>query len=426
MKSRALIAALFLSATFAAFGDEPSQPDPSELERARELLARHVLIDGHNDVPWQVRERFDRRVSELDFAGDTSTLEPPMHTDLPRMREGRVGAQFWSLYVDPAFSGDQAVRIQLEQLDIAHRLIDRYDALEFVTTADGIERAFGQGRIPSLLGLEGGHTLNSSLAVLRMYHRLGARYLTLTHWQTHDWADAATDVARHGGLSEFGKDVVREMNRLGMLVDLSHVSEAVMHDALDVTQAPVIFSHSSVRGVADHPRNVPDKVLDRLPDNGGIVMVTFVPGFINETVRRWDARKEGEQARLERLHPGDAERVEAGMEAWKADNPAPRATIADVADHIGYIRDRIGVEHIGIGGDFDGISSTPKGLEDASTYPALFAELIRRGYSDEELVAIAGGNVLRVLRSAETVSRRLRSESSPSEARFSESGSEAP
>lgn len=426
MMSRILTTALLLGATVAAVGAESSEPGQSELERARALLERHALIDGHNDVPWQVRERFDRRVGELDFSGDTSTLEPPMHTDLPRMREGRVGAQFWSVYVDPAFSGDEAVRIQLEQLDIAHRLIDRYEALEFVTTADDIERAFGQGRIPSLIGLEGGHTLNNSLAVLRMYHRLGARYLTLTHWQTHDWADASTDAARHEGLSEFGKEVVREINRLGMLVDLSHVSEAVMHDSLDVTEAPVIFSHSSVHGVTDHPRNVPDAVLDRLPDNGGIVMVTFVPGFINETVRQWDARKEGEKARLERLHPGDAERVEAGMEAWKADNPEPRATIADVADHIGYIRDRIGVEHIGIGGDFDGISSTPEGLEDASSYPALFAELFRRGYSDEELAAIAGGNVLRVLRAAEDVAGRLNSERGPSEARYEAPAGESP
>lgn len=409
---------MLLNASVAAVGIESAAADPSELERARELLERHILIDGHNDVPWQVRDRFDGRLSELDFAGDTATLEPPMHTDLRRLREGRVGGQFWSVYVDPDFSGDEAVRIQLEQLDIARRLIDRHDELEFVTTADGIRHASDRGHIPSLLGLEGGHTLNNSLAVLRMYYRLGARYLTLTHWQSHDWADASTDAARHEGLSGFGKEVVREMNRLGMLVDLSHVSEAVMHDSLDVSEAPVIFSHSSARGVTDHPRNVPDAVLDRLLDNGGIVMVTFVPGFINETVRQWDAREKGERARLERLHPGDAERVEAGMEAWEAAHPKPRATIADVADHIDYIRDRVGIEHIGIGGDFDGISSTPEGLEDASTYPALFAELIRRGYDEEELAAIAGGNMLRVLREAESVSSRLRSERGPSEARF--------
>lgn len=416
--SRVLIAALLLAAAVTTLGAESPKSESPELERAHRLLERHVLIDGHNDVPWQVRERFDRRVSELDFAGDTTTLEPPMHTDLPRLREGGVGAQFWSVYVDPEFSGDEAVRIQLEQLDVARRLIDRHDALKFATTADDIERTFEQGGIASLLGLEGGHTLNNSLAVLRMYYRLGARYLTLTHWQSHDWADASTDAARHGGLSEFGKEVVREMNRLGMLIDLSHTSEAVMHDSLDVTEAPVIFSHSSARGVTDHPRNVPDDVLERLPDNGGIVMVTFVPGFINETVRQWDARKESEQARLERLHPGDAERVEAGMEAWEAENPAPRATIADVADHIDYIRARIGVEHIGIGGDFDGISSTPEGLEDSATYPALFAELIRRGYGDEELAAIAGGNMLRVLREAEAVSGRLRSERGPSQVQY--------
>lgn len=424
--SRVLIAALLLTAIVTAVGAESPKPETPELEHAHQLLERHVLIDGHNDVPWQVRERLDGRVSELDFAGDTTTLEPPMHTDLPRLRDGRVGAQFWSLYVDPAFSGDEAVRIQLEQFDIAHRLIERHDALEFVTTADGIERAFEQGRIASLLGLEGGHTLNNSLAVLRMYHRLGARYLTLTHWQSHDWADAATDAARHEGLSEFGSEVVREMNRLGMLVDLSHASAKTMHDALDVSEAPVIFSHSSAAGVTEHPRNVPDDVLDRLPNNGGIVMVTFVRGYVDETFKQWDARLKGEQARLERLYPGDAEKVETELEAWKNENPESSADLSDVADHIDYIRERIGAEHIGIGGDFDGISSGPEGLEDVSTYPNLFAELIRRGYSDEELAAIAGGNLLRVLRAAEDVALGLRSERDPSEARYEDPVSRSP
>lgn len=424
--SRVLIATFLLTAFVAMVGAESPKPETAELERAHELLERHVLIDGHNDVPWQVRERFERRVGELDFAGDTSTLEPPMHTDLPRLRDGQVGAQFWSVYVDPEFSGDEAVRIQLEQLDVAHRLIDRYDAFEFVTTADGIERAFEQGRIAALLGLEGGHTLNNSLAVLRMYHRLGARYLTLTHWQSHDWADAATDAARHGGLSEFGSEVVREMNRLGMLVDLSHASAKTMHDVLDVSKAPVIFSHSSADGVTEHPRNVPDDVLDRVPNNGGIVMVTFVRGYVAETFKQWDARLKGEQARLERLYPGDPEQVETELEAWKNENPESRASLSDVADHIDYIRERIGVEHIGIGGDYDGISRGPEGLEDVSTYPNLFAELIRRGYSEEELAAIAGGNLLRVLRAAEEVAGRLGSERDPSEARYDDPVSQTP
>lgn len=424
--SRALIAALLLTATATNAGAQSAESDTPELERAHRLLERHVLIDGHNDVPWQVRERFEGRLSELDFAGDTTTLEPPMHTDLPRLHEGRVGGQFWSVYVDPAFSGDEAVRIQLEQLDIAHRLIARHDALEFVTTADGIEQAFGRGRIASLLGLEGGHTLNNSLAVLRMYHRLGARYLTLTHWQSHDWADAATDQARHGGLSEFGNAVVREMNRLGMLVDLSHASAETMHDALDISEAPVIFSHSSAAGVTGHPRNVPDNVLDRLPDNGGIVMVTFVRGYVDETFKQWDARMEGEQARLERLYPGDDEKVETELEAWKKEHPEPSADLSDVAGHIDYIRERIGAEHIGIGGDFDGISAGPEGLEDVSTYPDLFAELIRRGYSEEELAAIAGGNLLRVMRAAEGVAERLNGERVPSEARYEAPVGESP
>jgi membrane dipeptidase len=254
--------------------------------------------------------------------------------------------------------------------------------------------------------------------VLRMFHELGARYLTLTHWQGHDWADAATDAPRHGGLNEFGKDVVREMNRLGMLIDLSHVSPAVMHDALDVTEAPVIFSHSSAMGVTAHARNVPDDVLDRLPDNGGIVMVTIVPSFVNEELRQWGANRAAERARLESLHPGDPDAVESEMETWLQTHPEPVATLSDVADHFDYIRDRIGAEYIGIGGDYDGITTVPEGLEDVSTYPALIAELIRRGYSDEELAGIIGNNALRVMREAEATSERLQAERPPSDVRY--------
>ncbi len=409
-----IFAAIFLLSSPSAMADERS----SEYQRALELMAETPLIDGHNDVPWQYRTRVDNRLEAIDLNDDTSELDPPMHTDMERLKAGRLGAQFWSVYVPPAYSGDEAVRIQLEQIDLAHRLIERHEGLEFVTAADELERSFAEGRIPSMLGMEGGHVLNNSLATLRMFHRLGAIYLTLTHWQSHDWADAATDTPRHDGLNDFGREVVREMNWLGMLIDLSHVSPAVMHDALDVSEAPVIFSHSSTMGVTPHARNVPDDVLDRLPDNGGVVMVTFVPSFVNEGLRLWGGERAAERARLESLHPGDPDAVETGMKDWLEANPEPQAHLADVADHIDYIRDRIGVEYIGIGGDYDGITTVPVGLEDVSTYPALVAELIRRGYSDDDIRAILGNNVLRVMREAETVAERLQSERPASDARF--------
>ncbi len=408
--------AIFLLLAVPAVADENSP----EYQRALELLAETPLIDGHNDVPWQYRARVDNRIDEIDLAGDTTELDPPMHTDIARLQAGRVGGQFWSIFVPPRYSGDEAVRVQLEQFDIARRLIEAHDELKFVTTADELEAAFSDGYIASLLGMEGGHVLNNSLAVLRMFHELGARYLTLTHWQGHDWADAATDAPRHDGLNEFGKEVVREMNRLGMLVDLSHVSPGVMRDALDVTEAPIIFSHSSAMGVTPHARNVPDDVLDRLPDNGGIVMVTFVPSFVNETLRQWGANRAAERGRLESLHPGEPDKVEAGMDQWLQANPEPVATLSDVADHVDYIRDRIGSDYIGIGGDYDGISTLPKGLEDVSTYPALIAELVRRGYSDEELAGIIGNNALRVMRQAEATAERLQAERPPSDVRITD------
>ncbi|MFU8831368.1 MAG: dipeptidase [Wenzhouxiangella sp.] len=381
-----------------------------EYQRALELMAETPLIDGHNDLPWQYRSRVDNRLEAIDLNKDTSQLDPPMHTDIGRLRAGRLGGQFWSVFVPPSYVGAEAVEVQLEQIDLTHRLIEAYEELEFVTTADGLERAVAAGRIASMLGMEGGHVLNNSLANLRMFHRLGAMYLTLTHVQSHDWADAATDTPRHGGLSAFGREVVREMNRLGMLVDLSHVSPAVMHDALDVSEAPVIFSHSSAMGATPHARNVPDDVLDRLPENNGIVMVTFVPAFINQRLPQWNALQAAERARLQSLHPGDPSVVELGMNAWLEANPQPVAELGDVADHIDYIRDRIGADYIGIGADYDGITTVPVGLEDVSTYPALIAELIRRGYSDEELAGIIGNNTLRVMRESETVAKRLQSE----------------
>ncbi|MEA5445649.1 dipeptidase [Gammaproteobacteria bacterium AB-CW1] len=368
---------------------------------AIDILESVPLIDGHNDVPWQYRQRADNRLGEIDFAGDTRELDPPMHTDIPRLLEGRVGGQFWSVYVPPAMDGPEGTRAQLEQIDAARRLIASHDELRFVETADELEAAFEEGHIASLLGMEGGHVLDNSIATLRTFYALGARYMTLTHWQNTDWADAATDDPEHDGLSAFGEAIIEEMNRIGMLVDLSHVAPSTMHDVLDVTEAPVIFSHSSAMGVTDHSRNVPDDVLDRLPENGGVVMVTFVPSFVSEAVREHGAKRAAERARLEALYIGRPQRVEAGLEAWDDANPEPRATLADVADHIDYIRDRIGVEYIGIGGDYDGITSLPEGLEDVSTYPDLFAELLRRGYEREELKKIAGLNVLRVMRANE-------------------------
>jgi membrane dipeptidase len=404
--------ALLFAVSVAA---DASSPD---YQRALDLMTQTPLIDGHNDLPWQYRTRVDNHLDAIDLTNDTSKLSPPMHTDISRLRAGRVGAQFWSVYVPPSYGGDEAVRVQLEQIDLAHRLIETHEELELVTTADELERVFAEGRIASMLGMEGGHVLNNSLANLRMFHRLGALYLTLTHGQSHDWADAVTDTPRHGGLSEFGREVVREMNRLGMLVDLSHVSPAVMHDALDVSAAPVIFSHSSAMGVTRHARNVPDDVLDRLPSNGGIIMVTFVPIFINEQLRQWGPARAAEKTRLQNLNPNDSNAIEVGMDVWLQANPQPVASLADVADHIDYIRDRVGTDHIGIGGDYEGFSTAPVGLEDVSTYPALIAELIRRGYSDKQLAGIIGNNALRVMREAEAVAKRLQAERPASDVRY--------
>ena len=412
-----LLASLALPA--CASENDHAEEHNSTRQQAIELLESTPLIDGHNDLPWQYRDRVDNRLEAVDITRDTREVEPrPLHTDIPRLRAGRVGGQFWSVYVPGDIRGADAVMAQLEQIDLTWRLIMRHDDLQLATTASEVEAAFNDGKIASLLGMEGGHVLNNSLATLRLYHQLGARYLTLTHNQANDWADSATEAPRHGGLSEFGREVVREMNRLGMLIDLSHTHPETMHDALDTSEAPVIFSHSSAHGLTPHPRNVPDEVLDRLPENGGVIMVTFVPSFVSEAVHQWWASKQAEQKRLETLHPGEPEQVEARLEAWEEDHPRPPATIADVADHIDYIRDRIGVEYIGIGGDYDGIRTLPEGLEDVSTYPALFAELIGRGYDAAELKAIAGGNILRVMREAEAVASRLHKARDPSDVRF--------
>ena len=378
---------------------------------AHAVLAKSPVIDGHNDVPEQIAERFDGDLKQFDFRNTVPTIgkgSKPMHTDIARLRQGRVGGQFWSVWIDPELPEFEAVQRVIEQIDIVHRLIGQYPGdLQLALTAADVEAAQKQGRIASLIGMEGGHSIGNSLAVLRQTHALGARYMTLTHWKMLDWADSATDVPKSDGLSEFGIKVIEEMNRLGMIVDLSHVSEAAMNDALDATMAPVIFSHSSANAVTRHPRNVPDAVLQRLRDNGGVVMVTFVPSYVSADNRDWDAAQKAEQARAAALFPGNAEAQASHLEGWKNSNPMPPVTAKDIADHIDHIRSVAGIDHIGLGGDYDGITFTPDDLGDVSTYPVLFAELARRGYSAADLAKIARGNILRVMRGVESTAMQI-------------------
>jgi membrane dipeptidase len=396
-------------------------PDAALVERARRLLDRVPLIDGHNDLPWQYHERVKNHMGQLDLRSDTGRFEKPMHTDIPRLRKGGLGAQFWSVYVPVELAGADAIRAVLGQIDVVHRLVERYpDTFELALTADDVERIHKSGRIASLIGMEGGHSIGNSLAVLRELYGAGARYMTITHSKNNDWADSATDAPVHGGLTRFGEEVIREMNRLGMFVDLSHVSPETMQDALAVSVAPVIFSHSSTRALDAHPRNVPDDILKQLPRNGGVVMVTFVPSFAAEDVRAWNALESAEEARLKALHPESPDTVKKELDAWRQQHPAPRATLAQVADHIEHARQVAGVDHVGIGSDFDGIESVPAGLEGVDDYPVLFAELMRRGWSDQDLEKLAGKNVLRAMREVEAVAKRLRKEKPASDALIEE------
>lgn len=381
----------------------------SSAQPAVERILREVpLIDGHNDLPWQYRERVKNQLAKIDLRQDQSKLDKPLHTDIARLRQGHVGAQFWSVYVPATMKGPEAVQATLEQIDVVHRLDVAYpDTLALALTADDIVRIHKSGRIASLIGVEGGHSINNSLGTLRMLHRAGARYMTLTHSKNVDWADAATDDPRHDGLTPFGKVVIGEMNRLGMLVDLSHVSPATMHDTLDVATAPVIFSHSSARAVTGHQRNVPDDVLQRLKTNGGVVMVTWVPSFVSETLRVHSAERDAQEARLKSLHEGEPQNVKTALATWDAAHPRPKATIADVANHVDHVIRVAGEDHVGVGADLDGISTTPEGLESVADYPKLFAELLRRGHSEERLKKMAGLNVLRVMRAAEATAARL-------------------
>ncbi|HTI39511.1 MAG TPA: dipeptidase [Vicinamibacterales bacterium] len=391
-------------------------PGDALLARARALQSQSPLIDGHNDYPMALREHDP--AASLDTL-DISKPQPSIMTDLPRLKSGGVGGQFWSVYVPVELQGQAAVTATLGQIDIVYRMLRRYpQSLELALTADDVERIYKSGKIASLIGMEGGHSIDNSLADLRMFYKLGARYMTLTHTSNTPWADSATDTPKFGGLAPFGEEVVKEMNWLGMLVDLSHTSPDTMEDALRVSQAPVIFSHSDARALNDHPRNVPDNILQMLPNNGGIVMVTFVPGFVSPRVNEWNKTQTAEQDRLKAQYPNDAAKVKEGVDAWTKAHPMPPVTVSEVADHVDHIRKVAGIDHIGIGSDFDGITQTIDGLSDVSMYPSLVAELLRRGYSDADVKKITGQNVLRVMREVEKVSTRLQAERGPSTAVF--------
>ncbi|HEX3926139.1 MAG TPA: dipeptidase [Streptosporangiaceae bacterium] len=394
---------------------------PNAIGTARELLSRDPILDGHNDLPWILRV-----ADELDLdTTDLAARVPHTQTDLPRMRQGGLGAQFWSVYVSPELAGETAVTATLEQIDLVHEMIGRYsDALELALTAADIERITAAGKVASLIGAEGGHSIGCSLGTLRMLHRLGVRYMTLTHNRNLPWADSATDEPEHGGLTEFGREVVREMQRLGMLVDLSHVSPDTMRDALDTAEGPVIFSHSSALAICDHPRNVPDNILARLPGNGGTCMVNFVPAFVSQACRDWMREFSDDMKRRGLDHQNVAGRGQAKAEraAWEARHPKPKVTLAEVANHIEHVREVAGVDHVGIGSDFDGVDWLPEGLEDVSTYPALIAELQRRGWSDTDCGKLASRNIVRTMHDAEASARGISTRRGPSRKRIKDTG----
>lgn len=394
----------------AGFAAAPAAAqDDQYLALAKKVLATTPLIDGHNDLPWRVRE--DKAGLAMDVVGYDLRGRTGGHTDFDRLKQGMLGGQFWSVYIPGEIRDSGYARVQLEQIDVAKRIIERYpDRLQFCTTALCMRQAFAEGRIGSMLGMEGGHAIENSLGALRAFYDLGARYMTLTHNVTLDWADAALDKPTHGGLTSFGEEVVREMNRLGMLLDLSHVSPGVMSDALNVTTAPVIFSHSGARAMSNHFRNVPDSILARLPRNGGVVMVPFVTSFISQRSNDHGNARSAKQAELVRQAGSDRDRVARELKAWDAANPAPKVTLAEVANTIEHVRKVAGVDHLGIGSDFDGIEDLIEGLEHVGTFPALFAELARRGWTESDLRKLAGENVLRALETAEKVAARLKKE----------------
>ena len=429
MKQVATIAATALTLMAATFASAAPNGDAALATRVNRVLAQTPLIDGHNDLPWQIRDCFgsldgvDLHVNIIGTpkpASATGECEWPLMTDIPRLRAGHVGGQFWSVWVPPELSGPAAVKTTLEQIDVVHAMAARYpDDLQMAYTADDVVRIHKAGRVASLIGIEGGHQIDNSLATLRQMYALGARYMTLTHTLNNDWADSATANPVHHGLTAFGRAVVHEMNRLGMLIDLSHVSAETMKAVLTMTQAPVIFSHSGARALVDHPRDVPDDVLALVQKNQGVVMVNFYPGYVSAEAARWNADHAAESARLNSppyngLYVGQPERAKAALDDWEKLHPAPGATLAMVADHIDHIRKVAGVDCVGIGSDFDGIPKAPEGLEGVDKYPALLIELARRGWSDTDLAKVAGANVLRALRAAEVTAKRLQKQERPS------------
>ena len=407
MKHVILVASALALVAAAATPASAQQIDPRTQARIDRILKKTPLIDGHNDLPWALRENHGSSVAGLDSGTDRRAT--PLMTDMARLRQGRVGGQFWSVYITGTTTGDEAIRTTIEQIDTARRIVEAYPRdLEMAFTADDLVRIHRKGRVASMLGIEGGRQIGGSMAALRRFYDLGARYMTLTHNYTTEWADSATDEVKHDGLSPFGIEVVREMNRLGMLVDLSHVSPATMKDAIAATRAPVIFSHSDAFALNPHPRNVPDDVLRLLPANGGVVMLTFVPSFLRGEVWTWSQNRSGEEARLKARFPNSVAQAEAGLKAWDTANPRPPSDIAAVADHVEHVVRVAGVDHVGIGGDLDGIPYPVDGLEGVDDYPALFAELIRRGWTDANLAKLAGGNVLRAMRAAEAVAASMK------------------
>jgi membrane dipeptidase len=404
-------AAIFAMLPATIFAQGTNNPiDPKVQARIDRILKKTPLIDGHNDLPEQLREHYGLSVAGLESGTDQRSPDALM-TDMARLHQGRVGAQFWSVYIPSEVTGDAAIRETIEEIDIVKRLVKAYpNDLALAVTADDVVRIHKTGRVASLIGIEGGHQIGGNLAALRLFYELGARYMTLTHFKNDEWADSATDDPKYHGLTDFGRTVVHEMNRLGMLIDLSHVSDDTMRDALKVSKAPVIFSHSSARALDDHPRNVPDDILKLTAQNGGVVMVNFYPGYVSDAFRKWNAEESAEEARLKSLYIGRPKQRDAALEAWKQANPKPPVTVAQVADHVDYIAKVAGYDHVGIGGDLDGIETAPEGLGTVSGYPLLFAELIRRGWSDQNLAKLAGGNVLRVMRQAEAVAASMRNE----------------
>lgn len=426
MKLLLCSAAFALLATAAA----AQTADPRLAARVDRVLARTPLIDGHNDLPWAIRERFDSKLDRADLSKDTRGLPtaggPPLMTDIPRLKAGRVGGQFWSVWIPADLTGPGAVQMTLEQIDMVKQMAARWPRdLEMAYGADDIVRIHKASRVASLVGIEGGHQINDSLPALRQMYAAGARYMTLTHARNVPWADSATADPQHGGLTPFGEAVVREMNWLGMLVDLSHVSEDAMKDALRVSQAPVIFSHSGARAVADHPRNVSDEVLALVKQNRGVVMANFAPGYASDAAARWASDRAAERTRgnappYAGLYIGQPEKAKAALEAWEKANPHPPVTLSMIADHVEHIAKVCGRDCVGIGSDFDGIGSAPDGLGGVDELPNLLIEMARRGWSDAELTGLAGGNVLRAMREAEAVSARLQAERPPSSVTIAE------